>query len=279
MDNTNISTKKNSIIQLNKINQSCLCCIYCGKSYKSKKNIDKHLVLCETIFKCRNNRGTYPEDDELELPSQKHMYKIILDLTEKYNKLEEKMEQMTKWIDKKKKKINVMEWLNTNTHPAFTFDDFNDKIRVSNNETERMISNGFQDSIHEILSRNIFHYTDSETRNFPIICFEQKTNYIYVYNKNADSSEPLWMELEREKLVCLMNKIHKVLTKSLLDWKHTHTTNNTFSDQKADTYNKTLVKLMDVNFNQDSTFNKMKSIIYGITKIDLKSMIEYEFEF
>jgi hypothetical protein len=172
-----------------------------------------------------------------------------------------------------------MEWLNTNTHPSFTFDDFTNKIHIYNNDSERMITNGFIDAIQEILSRNIFQYSDNETRNFPIICFEQKPNYVYVYNTNADSLEPCWIELEREKLVYLMNQIHKVLTKCLLEWKKIQTSNNTFSDQKADTYNKTIVKLMDVNFNQDSTFNKMKGIIYGITKIDLKSMFEYEFEF
>jgi len=273
MNITSISNRRNQL------NQSCLSCVYCGKNYKSRKNIDKHLVLCETIYKCKNNRGTYEEEEEIELPSQKHMYKIILELTDKYNKLEEKMEQMTKWIDKKKKKINVIEWLNTNTSPSFTFDDLNDKILVSNNETERMITNGFLDAIHEILSRNILQISNNEPRNFPIICFEQKTNYIYVYNKTLESLEPCWVELERDKFVCLMNQIHKLLAKSLVEWKKTQTSNNAFSDQKADTYNKTIVKLMDVNFNQDSTFNKMKSIIYGLTKLDLKSLIEYEFEF
>jgi hypothetical protein len=278
MANTNISSssRKNKI---NQINQSCLCCVYCGKSYKSRKNIDKHLVLCETIYKCKNNRNAYEEEEEIELPSQTHMYKIILELTDKYNKLEEKMEQMTKWIDKKKKKINVIEWMNTNTHPTFTFEDFNDKIHISNTEIERMMSSGVLDTIHEILSRNIFQYTDNDNRSFPIICFEQKTNYIYVYTNKDDSLEsPCWMELERDKLICLMNRIHKMLTKGLLEWKTTNIAKHMFSDQKADAYNKTIVKLMDVTFTNDSTFTKIKSIIYGITKIDLTSIIEYEFE-
>jgi len=278
MANTNISSssRKNKI---NQINQSCLCCVYCGKSYKSRKNIDKHLVLCETIYKCKNNRNAYEEEQEIELPSQTHMYKIILELTDKYNKLEEKMEQMTKWIDKKKKKINVMEWMNTNTHPTFTFEDFNNKIHISNTDIERMMSSGVLDTIHEILSRNIFQYTDNDSRSFPIICFEQKTNYIYVYTNKDDSLEsPYWMELERDKLICLMNRIHKMLTKGLLEWKTTNIAKHMFSDQKADAYNKTIVKLMDVTFTSDSTFTKIKSIIYGITKIDLTSIIEYEFE-
>ena len=34
---------------------SCLCCIYCDKRYKTRKNLDKHLVLCEIIYKSKNN--------------------------------------------------------------------------------------------------------------------------------------------------------------------------------------------------------------------------------
>jgi hypothetical protein len=69
-----------------------------------------------------------------------------------------------------------------------------------------------------------------------------------------------------------------MLTKGLLEWKTTNIAKHMFSDQKADAYNKTIVKLMDVTFTSDSTFTKIKSIIYGITKIDLTSIIEYEFE-
>ena len=37
----------------NKIKQTALCCIYCGKSYKTRINLDKHLILCEIYHKSK----------------------------------------------------------------------------------------------------------------------------------------------------------------------------------------------------------------------------------
>jgi hypothetical protein len=221
-------------------------------------------------------------EEEIELPSQKHMYKIILDLAEKYSKLEEKMEQFTKWIDKKKKKINVIDWLNTNINPEFIFDDLFNKIEVSEEDIERLLMSNFMDIICEIVTNNLYQL--SQNKSLPVFCFDQKTNFIYVYsNKDKDSqseSDSLcWIELEREKLISFMNKIHMKITKKLTEWKKTQETQGTFIDSKAEKYNKTIMKLMDVNFKQDSTFNKIKSIIYGSLKTDMKALIEYEFEF
>ena len=260
---------------------SCLCCIYCDKRYKTRKNLDKHLVLCEIIYKSKNNK-TYnarEEEEEIELPSQKYMYKIILDLAEKYSKLEEKMEQLTKWIDKKKKKINVIEWLNTNINPEFIFDDLFDKIEVSEEDIERLLMTNFMDIICEIITNNL--YKLSQSKSLPIFCFDQKTNFIYVYNiQNIPQSEnPSWFPVEREKLISFMNKIHMKITKKLIEWKKTQEIDGTFVDSKAEKYNKTIMKLMDINFKQDNTFNKIKSIIYGSLKTDMKALVEYEFEF
>ena len=47
---------------------------------------------------------------------------MLLELGQKYNRLEEKVDEMSKWITKKKKKINILEWLNTNITPIISFD-------------------------------------------------------------------------------------------------------------------------------------------------------------
>ena len=57
---------------------------------------------------------------------------MILELALKYNKLEEKVELMSKWVDKKKKKINVLDWLNTssNIKPELIFDNLADNMTI-----------------------------------------------------------------------------------------------------------------------------------------------------
>ena len=133
------------------------------------------------------------------------------------------------------------------------------------------------DIICEIVTNSLYKLTQS--KSLPVFCFDQKTNYIYVYNIQTESETPSWFPVERENLISFMNKIHMKITKKLTEWKKTQETHGTFIDSKAEKYNKTVMKLMDINFKQDNTFNKFKSIIYGSLKTDMKALIEYEFEF
>ena len=58
----------------NLIKQPSQCCIYCGKTYKLRSNVDKHMTLCELVYKSKKT-GVIVEDDD-ETPSLKKMYKI-----------------------------------------------------------------------------------------------------------------------------------------------------------------------------------------------------------
>ena len=53
----------------NKIKHSAMCCIYCGKSYKTRMNLDKHVILCEITNKSKRNH-TSTDDDNDELKEQ-----------------------------------------------------------------------------------------------------------------------------------------------------------------------------------------------------------------
>jgi len=269
----------------NKIKQSCLCCIYCGKSYKTRNNMDKHLVLCETIYRSKNNKPpvSLSEDDieDIQLPTQKQMYNIILELTMKYNKLEEKMEQMTKWIEKKKKKMNVIEWLNTNVKPICTFNELINEISITNDNIDTLLSSGFISAFAEVMTMNIFEKKEKKEKNpFPIFCLDQKTNHIYVCTTQSDqSATPVWAEIEKETLIHFVNKIYMRMTKGLTDWKKQLESQHNFNDTNTDLYNRTLIKMLDLNFKNETVLNKIKGVIYNGMKTDIKALIEYEIEF
>ena len=116
----------------NKIKQPAQCCVYCGKSYKKITNLNKHVVVCDLIQKSKRRAltgsGLRIEDDEEEpLPSQRKMFEMLMELGQKYSRLEEKVDEINKWVVKKKKKINVLEWLNANITPTITFENIIDK--------------------------------------------------------------------------------------------------------------------------------------------------------
>ncbi len=258
-----------------------LCCENCGKEYKRKINYDKHFVLCEIIYRAKTrNKKIDKETEEINsvLPSQKQMYEMLLELALKYNKLEEKMELMSKWVDKTKKKINILDWLNngSNLKPEIAFDNLSDNIIILDTDLDILFNSNFYDMLNEVFIRNIYNKNENE---IPIFSFIQKINTIYVYTKDTNSEEFVWIELSRDKLIYFLNKVHFKIVKSLIEWNKKNIDKINSSEQMAEMYTKAKIKLMGTDFKHEQTLSKIKLSIYNKIKKDMKSLVEYDFEF
>jgi hypothetical protein len=246
--------------------QSGQCCVNCGKSYKKRENLTKHLVLCDFLSKKKPL-----EEDELVIPSQRIMYQLLIELGQKYNKLEEQMAEMTKWVSKKKKKINVVEWLNSNITSNMIFDNFiNSSLGFSDSDMEFVINSTFYDTMHLVFSRSLF-----KMEQIPIFAFTQKVNTIYVYNGENIG----WIELSREKMVKWFNKMHIQFVGAFYSWIKVKRTQIDNRDKFETACDKTNIKLMSVDFQVENMFSKMRGLVFNSIKKDMKALIEYEFEF
>ena len=258
----------------NKIKQSAQCCIHCGKGYKTRINLEKHLVLCELVHKSK--RTALNDDEEMTMPSQKQMFQMLLELGQKYSKLEEKVDEINKWVVKKKKKINVLEWLNVNIIPNLIFENLTDKIQIIESDLEFLLQNSFLDTINEVFARTI--YNISETEN-PIFAFAQKSNIFYIYDTNDSSNQPVWLELSKDKLIRFLNKMQMKMSKSFYEWRKKNAEKIRDNDSLSTLCDSAVLKIMSTEFKQDSTLSKMKITMYNKMKTDMKALIEYEFEF
>jgi uncharacterized protein YeeX (DUF496 family) len=254
----------------NRIKQPSQCCINCGKSYIKRVNLDKHLVICELLQKSRKTSKIIIEEDE-PMPSQRKMFEMLIELGQKYSRLEEKVDEINKWVVKKKKKINVLEWLNANIKPDINFDNIIDKIVIDDQDVKYLLDNTFYDVLNEVFSRTIYNF--NETQN-PIFAFVQKQNVFYIYDKDN-----VWIELSRERLIKFLNKVHTKIFKQFYEWKKTKTSDIKSDDKLATQCDKTLVKITSVEFNQESILSKVKNNLFSIMKTDMKALVEYEFEF
>ena len=273
----------------NRIKQPSLCCIHCGKSYKKRTNMEKHSVICELLHLSKKKKSSTKEydddDDEHELlpPSQQKMFQMLIELGQKYNKLEEKVEEINKWVIKKKKKINVLEWLNVNIKPTIYFDDILDKIIINDDDIKFLFENSFYDVLNEIFTRTICNNNNNNNTNninnnnsedSPIFAFVQKANMFYIYD-----SDNVWIELTRERLIKFLNKVHMKLFTAFYEWKKTRTIQIRGDPHLETTCDKTLIKLTSIEFKQETTLSKVRSQMYSLLKTDLKALVEYEFEF
>lgn len=253
----------------NMIKQPAECCVYCGKSYKKKSNLEKHTNLCELLNKSKKKMVI--EDDE-EIPSQKKIYQILLELGNKFNVLEEKVDELNKWVVKKKKKINIVDWLNTNITPEIKFENLIEKIIITEDDIKYLFENSFADTLNHIFSRNIYNLSENEN---PIFAFVQKTNIFYIY----ENEEAQWIELSRENLIKFLNKVHMKLFRVYGQ----HKKDNADKIREDESYSilcdKTSLKLMNTDFRQESILGKIRTNMYSRMKTDMKALVEYEFEF
>ena len=258
----------------NRIKQDKNGCIHCGKSYKNKANLEKHYVLCDLIYSRKTQKVRIEEDEEENLPSQKQMFQIILELSQKYNKLEEKINEINKYVIKKKKKVNIQEWLNENLNPEIVFENITDKVIITTEHIEFLFNNSYNDTLNEIL---IQIYTLEEATK-PIFAFEQKLNTFYIYDITREGQQ-MWIELTNEKLTRFLNKIQMKMSKTLFEWKQKNIQEIRDNEKLSNLYDKTTIKIMNPNFKQETTLSKIKHMMYSKMKSNMKALIEYEFEF
>jgi hypothetical protein len=271
----------NNSINNNKIKQSALCCIYCGKSYKTRKNLDKHIILCEICYKSKinnnkttnnnNNTSEFEEEEVIIIPSQKHMYQIVLELTLKCNRLHEKVNELSKFMTQKIKKIDILQYLTSNLsiQPKILFDNITEIIKVNEDDIEYLFNNSYLETMNRILTRSIHN---ENTNPLPIVAFIQKPNYIYIFDKTHENNYS-WQSISREKFIKLLNIIQFKISKAFSEWRKNNLQNLMENDNQSILYDKTFSKLMAPEFKKEATYNKYYTNIYNKIKKDIDTCI------
>ena len=263
-------------------------CVYCGKSYTRKTSCDKHTIICEMTHKSKRLKSC-EEEETTNVPSTLQLYNIIQELAFKQQKMEEKMDEMQKWIDKKKKKLNVIHWLNTQFAPPANFEPRTRSFVVIQEDITVLIENSFAQTVSNILKRNLNPPKDGLVKE-PIACFTEKSSILYIYKpkqqqnqqeqqEQQQQKENEWSKMTPDEFVFILRVIHSKLLNALCTWRDINSERIKYNDKFADLYNKTVIKLMGADFNQESTLSKIRAPLYNYLKGDLKNMVEYDYEF
>ena len=253
-----------------------LTCIVCNKRYSKKSSLEKHKLICE--FKMKTARELQIEMEELgDVPTHLQLVKIVQELTMKLHKMEEKMEQMKKWTDKKKKKVNVVLWLNNNVIPTIGFLEWSHtSLTVTSRHFENLMEK--ESTIYGVIQQ-IFEHNLSDIMDFvyPICCFTEKPGAFYIYDKKSDITGE-WCQLELSDMLLMLKRIQNGLIKELTLWQVDNKCKMDDNDRLAIAYQQAIKKLFSISFCQDNNFSRMKNSLYNYLKTDIKSVeVEYEF--
>jgi hypothetical protein len=256
------------------INNTKYECNTCNKQYTRKSSLEKHKILCD--FKLKTKREHQVDYEELgDIPNHFQLVKIVQELTLKLINMEEKMEQMQKWVEKKKKKLNVIAWLNSNIIPTVGYLEWvNTLLTIQLHHFENLMENSLFHTIQNVFEDNL----NNNDFIYPIKCFSQKSSVFYICEKKEDGS-PEWRQMEVKEFIHLLKIIQKNMLKVLTKWKEENKNKFDENDKISELFNKAVIKLMNMSFSQDATLSRIRNNLYNYLKIDLKTMIEYDFEF
>ena len=161
-------------------------CSFCGRGYQRKIYYSRHVAICELMCKSIKERQLENQERD-DTPSVRELYDVILEMATKMSAMEKKMNEMSKWVDSKKRKINIIEWLNeTHKNIALSMEEFIERIKVERCHLEHLFKEDYNKTILKVIKDVL---SDDDENKMPIKAFDIKPNVLFVYT--GEGSAPL----------------------------------------------------------------------------------------
>ena len=256
-------------------------CALCNKEYKLKSSYTKHSLICEIMNKSQPERLRVNDGDKL--PTMSEMYTILLEVTAKYTQLEKKMEEMTKWTEIKKRKLNVIEWLNETYISTISFNQWcSSNIVFKRKHLEVMFNHDYIHGCIEII-KDLLSFT--ALNKLPLKAFNQKENTLFVAVMDTTNREGgkkngeiKWEIMTEKMFIDFINIISKQTLTEFLKWQKENV-NKMYEDEFSTKYAVNLQKILGGNYTQEYNNSRIKKELYKHLRMNLKNIIEYEFSF
>lgn len=248
-------------------------CKHCDRGYKSKNYYKRHVLVCEILSKSQEEREQ--EDEELaDTPTMRKMYELLLEMSFKYSNLEKKYNELHKSIESKRKKLNIIEWLNTNYTNATKFADWCRDLKLERKHLDFIFETNYIPGIINIFEEVL---PISKEAELPIKSFDQKLNTLFVYIDD----EKKWRIMSDEEFGKMFGVISKQIMLEFIKWQDEKSNiNKSKRDDKLDIeYTTNIQKVIGAKYTKQQLYTKIHHSLYNCLKMNLKNVIEYEFSF
>lgn len=247
-------------------------CSYCNKSYKRKSAFNNHQLNCELIRVCNSIKTKDEEDQEFNIKFNGNindLYKLLINLHNKFEKLETDYNELKNFANVKKNKIDIIQYLNKNfDYSDFDFYQFINSIEISTKELLIVFEKDYVEGIFQIIVdyiERIKHDT-----NIPIKAFNNKEGVLYIYLTSEDNK---WVILDEDKIKFLMKYFNKKLLPLFMNWKEINQ-KQMDPDNFTLIYVKNMKRVLATNFEKKNKNVMLQNKLYKYLKINLKNFIE-----
>jgi hypothetical protein len=235
-------------------------CPYCSKAFGRISALQNHSAFCAI-----RHQGKYAaknSTDELDIPPLRDMYIVLQKLVLENEKLHKKITQLEKLTNKEKKRVSLVDWLDTNKTPTIDFADWVKNIAVTQCDFHRILTVNIVHLIMDIIKNNL------ETKDIPICSFDQKLKTIFIYTQKS------WRIVEKGEFYRFIDNIIRKLTSQLNQWMQRIELQLQTNEEKFHMYTKKIYSI-----DTEEVARRIHLRLYNHLKYNLRNIVEYEFTF
>jgi len=211
------------------------------------------------------------EFDKMTITNE-NLFKLLINLTNKYEKLQNDYNELKKFTNYNKNKLNVIDHLNNNFQcNIFDYNDFCKKLShdFNINDLEFVFKNDYVNGCAQIIINLIEKIKFENIHNLPIYAFNHKDGILYIYDKSLSS----WTQINENYLTILIKELNKNLLNNFLQWKNNN--EKYFLDEQfSEIYILNMKKIIGNNFDKKNKDIMIKNIIYKHIKVCIKNIFE-----
>jgi len=239
-------------------------CSCCKREYQRKLFYDKHILLCHLMMTKSVAEMKKDDEEQAGTPTVRVLYEIILEMNAKMVKMEARLDEYAKWVETRKRKLNIVEWLNNkyNGYPTSYTSWFN-SIKISRVHLEMMFEMDYVPGVVAILEMLL---PAEHRETLPIKCFDQKDNIIFIFHEDK------WQIMSVELFDTLIMSLSKKLISEFIVWQNEHS-DQLESDDFAATYAKNLKRVMGGNTGIELLGLRVKKELFKYLKVNLNNAV------
>lgn len=256
-------------------------CEYCSKRYVRLNAFQHHILICRLSKQdTKNYQARVEKDALLTVPTQQQLYTLIIDLNTKYERLQSDYHELKRYVDNRRRKIDILEWLNENCSITenVTASGLFLNISLLDQDIERVFELDYVKGVADIIIRFISdRYPDSKAV-CPLRGFMQKDGVLYVYDAtmNEEIETRKWQIMTNDLFERFIRVINHRLMILFRDW-HRARQSTMDEDRFSEMYIKHLKTVTGGNFKDAEKTGRIRNLVYRSIRENLKSMIVYDF--
>ena len=204
-------------------------CVHCNKKYKNETCYNKHFNICRFLNNDSLNNDSEERDD---MPNKSEMWQIILHQNNRLIKLEKELDKLKRYDYYQKKKISVIDYLNSKYKPDYSYEEWEKNITIGKDELNYIFEHGSikgtvlllknyslkslglsADSEADLIFDSVSDSdSDSHCKIIPIVSTNQTLGKLYIYSNNC------WSAMNQDQFKKMLKIVNKKVFAEFKTW-------------------------------------------------------------